>query len=500
MRDLEPETSKYPLELVEADLSKKESWVEAVRGCTYIYHVASPFPSSVTNLTPEQKQEQIIKPAVDGTLNVLEACVEVGGVKRVVITSSMAAISSGFHGDPNKPKDHLYTEEDWSNESSCGPYELSKTKAEKAAWEFMEKLDEDKKFELAVVNPAYVQGPLLSAASGGGTQLLLKDLLNGKIPGVPDLYFNLVDVRDVVALHKAAMEKPEAAGQRHIAATSLLSFKEVAVIVKAEFSSQGYSIPSISLPKVAMWMFKFFNSAAKETYDIWGNKILLSDEKIKAMGIETISPKDTILDTCYSLIELGVVMKKPRYRGPGGAAAAAAGQGQEEKKSEQQAPSEEKTSEAEATPSQIEDKSKDQPAEPEDKPVEPEDKPAEPEDKPAEPEDKPAEPEDKPAEPEDKPAEPENKPVEPEDKPAEPEDKPAEPEDKPAEPEDKPAAPEDKPTEQPAEPENKPVAPEDKPVEPEDKPAEPEDKPAEPEDKPAEPEDKPAEPEDKPAE
>ena len=316
VRDLAPENVKYPLELVEADLANKESWVEAVRGCKYVYHVASPFPGSGSGLTPEQQQERLIKPAVEGTLNVLQACAEVGGVKRVVVTSSIAAVSCGLQGIPGKPSDYIYSEEDWSVESACPPYELSKTKAERAAWEFVEKLEGDKKFELAVVNPAYVQGPLLSAASGGGTQLLLRDLLNGKVPAIPNIFFGLVDVRDVVDLHKAAMEKPEAAGKRHIACNKLVSFKDIATIAKEEFGSQGYHISTTVMPKIAMWVFKFFNQSVKEAYDTLGIKIHYNNERMKSMGVEPHPMKDTIVDTCYSLIELGLAVKKPHYRGP----------------------------------------------------------------------------------------------------------------------------------------------------------------------------------------
>ena len=435
---MEPPDAKYPLELMQADLSKKECWVEAVRGCTYIYHVASPFPGSDGDLTLEQQQERIIKPAVDGTLNVLQACAEVGGVKRVVVTSSMAAISSGIRGSPGKPKDYLYSEEDWSDDSSCSPYELSKKKAEEAAWEFVKNLAENKKFELAVVNPAYVQGPLLNAASGGGTQMICTILLTGKMPAIPDVTFPVVDVRDVIAVHRAAMEKPEAAGKRFLAYTETVSFKDFAAIVREEFKPQGYSVPSMPLPKVGMWIFKFFDQTAKETYDIWGIKLLFNNERMKSLGVEPYPIKDTILDTCYSLIELGLVVKKPRYRGPAQATGGAVGK-------DTLAESTEKPEEAKTKPAESEEK----PAEPEEKPAEPEEKPAEPEEKPAEPKEKPAEPEENSAEPKEKPAEPEEKPAEPEEKPAEPEEKQktAEPEENPAEPEEKPAEAEENPAE-----------------------------------------------------
>ena len=141
--------AKYPLELVEAQLQNAESWIEAVKGCYQVYHIASP----VARKVPRDENE-LITPAVEGTLNVLQACAEAGTVKRVVLTSSIAAVSNGFNADTGR----TYTEEDWSSEDRCGPYEKSKLLAEKAAWDFVKKLDE-KKFELVVINPAVVSGP-----------------------------------------------------------------------------------------------------------------------------------------------------------------------------------------------------------------------------------------------------------------------------------------------------------------------------------------------------
>ena len=141
------------MELVEADLSNKESWVPAAEGCVYVFHVASPFPAPTSGWPDENK---IIMEAVSGVENVFSACAESGTVKRVVVTSSVAAVSCGLPGNPGYPDDYMYTEEDWSVEDACAPYEKSKLKAERAAWAFVEKLEKGKKFELVVVNPAYI--------------------------------------------------------------------------------------------------------------------------------------------------------------------------------------------------------------------------------------------------------------------------------------------------------------------------------------------------------
>ena len=229
--DLVPD-AKYPLRLVEADLSKADSWAKAVNRCTYVLHIASPFTINVTD------EAAIIRTAVEGTINVLQASADAGTIKRVVVTSSAAAVSCGLLGNPDNPPDYIYTEKDWSPEAGCAPYEKSKLKAEQAAWDFVKKLDDGKRFELAVVNPAYVQGPLLSAKSGEGSKEACERLLGGKMPAIPDTSFVVIDVRDVAAAHLAAMERSEAAGNRYILANKLLHFREFADIIRNEFGPQ----------------------------------------------------------------------------------------------------------------------------------------------------------------------------------------------------------------------------------------------------------------------
>nr|XP_006823935.1 PREDICTED: bifunctional dihydroflavonol 4-reductase/flavanone 4-reductase-like [Saccoglossus kowalevskii] len=123
--------AQHELELVEADLLDVESWKPAVDGCSHVIHVASPFPSEAP-----KHEDEIIKPALEGTLNVLKACQNAGTVKRVVVTSSIAAVSGGFTGESNV----VFSEKDWPNVDTIGTYEKSKTLAEKAAWDFVDKL------------------------------------------------------------------------------------------------------------------------------------------------------------------------------------------------------------------------------------------------------------------------------------------------------------------------------------------------------------------------
>ena len=307
--DLVPD-AQYPLELVEADLNNEESWKEAVQGCSYVYHVASPFPSG----TPTDENE-IIKPAVNGTLNVFKAIVAAGGVRRVVLTSSIAAITGV--GDAS------YTEKDWAPvEEQLGAYQKSKALAEKAAWNFLTELEEDKKFELAVVNPGIVIGPLLSAGAKDSTSTasILK-LLNNEIPALVDVNFNVVDVRDVAAAHIAAMEVSEAVGNRHILVGATISMKEMSNIIANEFKPQGYRIPSFVMPKFGVWVYKAFDPSARLIYPMIGKMSTYANDRMRdVLGIQPENVSKSIIDTCYNLIELGIVPKKPGYRGPTGKA------------------------------------------------------------------------------------------------------------------------------------------------------------------------------------
>ena len=469
--------AKYPLRLVEADLSKPETWTKAVKRCTYVFHVASPFPPGATN------EAEIVKTAVEGTTTVLQACADAGTVKRVVVTSSLAAVSAGSVGDPEKTADYVYTEKDWSVESVCTPYIKSKLKAERAAWDLVKDLDESKRFELAVVNPGYVQGPLLSANSGEGSKEFAQRLLNGKMPALADVTIAMVDVRDVAAAHIAAMEKSEAAGNRYILSCRTVNFKEYAQIIDNEFRPQGYKITTRTAPKVVLWVSKFFDSGVKQIYSSLGKNIQVSNDRmVNELGIHPRPVEKSIIDTCYSLVDLGLAKKTPGYLGHPSTrppppepqatneeAVAAKNQSQpppQEGVKEKSQPESDKGQNTEDKPSESQqvtpeegEKTEDKPSEPEPSPTEPtategvktEDKPSEPEPSVAEPtategaektEDKPSEPEPSPTEPtategvektEDKP---EPSPTEPtateevektEDKPSEPEPSVAEP-------------------------------------------------------------------------
>ncbi|AYG03488.1 SDR family oxidoreductase [Gryllotalpicola protaetiae] len=208
--------SDTPLEFALADLQSDDGWGEAVAGVDYVLHVASPYPAG-----QPRDENELIAPAREGTLRVLRAALA-AGVKRVVITSSFAAIGYG-HGDHPEP----YTEEDWTDVAAPGvtAYQKSKTLAERAAWEFAA---EHPELEVVSVNPVGIFGPPLGAADGTSV-FILRTVQRSPI--VPDMKFGVVDVRDVAALELAAMTSADAAGERFLAVSGFTGMKHVAGVL-----------------------------------------------------------------------------------------------------------------------------------------------------------------------------------------------------------------------------------------------------------------------------
>ncbi|MGA6983519.1 MAG: aldehyde reductase, partial [Candidatus Sulfotelmatobacter sp.] len=225
------------LSFAAADLEQDAGWREAVAGCDYVLHVASPFPANVP-----KDENQLIVPARDGALRVLRAARD-AGVKRVVLTSSFAAIGYG-----HKPRTAPFTEEDWTDPDAEDvlPYQKSKTIAERAAWDFI--ANEGGALELSVVNPVGIFGPVLGPDYSTSI-LFVQRMMDGAVPGVPRLYFGAVDVRDVADLHLRAMTEPAAKGERFLAlAGDFISALEFAKILKSRTGSSGKRVPTRQLP------------------------------------------------------------------------------------------------------------------------------------------------------------------------------------------------------------------------------------------------------------
>lgn len=222
------------LELVEADLLDAASWPRALDGIEGVLHTASPYV-----LDPKDPQKDLVEPAVQGTRNVLAAAARAPSVKRVVVTSSMAAITD----EPEN--DHVLTEADWNEKSSLtrNAYYYSKTLAERAAWDFVEK---DKPgFDLVVINPFLVIGPSLSAGVNTSNQMFV-DLLGGTYPGIMNLTWGFVDVRDVADAHVRALEAPQAKG-RYITAGETVSMRALVELLVENGWAEGNKLPKLGM-------------------------------------------------------------------------------------------------------------------------------------------------------------------------------------------------------------------------------------------------------------
>ncbi|MBN9571467.1 MAG: aldehyde reductase [Alphaproteobacteria bacterium] len=285
------------LRFLAADLENDTGWPEAVAGCEYVLHVASPFPERL----PSDENELIV-PAREGALRVLRAARD-AGVKRVVLTSSFAAIGYG-HAEQTAPFD----ETNWTelNGPGLSAYVKSKTIAERAAWDFI--AGDGGGLELSVVNPVGVLGPVLGADFSTSI-LLVQRLMNGALPGAPRLYFGIVDVRDVADLHIRAMIDPAAKGERFLAiAGDVLSIREIAVILKARMGAAAGRVPTRELPNWLLRLAALRDPAIRQLVPELGKKKGATGEKARRLlGWAPRTAEDAITATAESLIRLGLV-------------------------------------------------------------------------------------------------------------------------------------------------------------------------------------------------
>mmetsp|Transcript_22434 Transcript_22434/g.37523 ORF Transcript_22434/g.37523 Transcript_22434/m.37523 type:complete len:377 (-) Transcript_22434:362-1492(-) len=303
LRDLYP-GSKYSIELVEADLMNSESWTKAVEGCDYILHVASPFP-----LDEPKDPQEVIQPAVEGTLNVLKAASELAKPpKRVIVTSSFYAIGYGVD-----PRNKVFTDADWTNpENKAYPinsYGKSKVFAERAAWDFVEKLPADKKFELATVNPGLVQGPMLSGSSCSSAEIVTQ-ITTAKMPAIPDVWIPYVSVLEVARAHLLAMTVPEAAGKRFLVINDTMSFKQMSETLVAELGPKGYKPVTFTAPNWLLSVMAFFgDKQAKDIVPLLGIKQQCDPVNCKTvLNMKGLTPQPSLIaDMAYAAINAGIM-------------------------------------------------------------------------------------------------------------------------------------------------------------------------------------------------
>jgi len=303
------EPTSEMLSFAVADLLSDAGWADAVAGCDYVLHVASPFPASV----PEH-EDDLIRPAREGALRVLRFARD-AQVKRVVLTSSFAAIGYGTEL-PGRP----YCEVDWTDLEGQGltAYVKSKTLAERAAWDFMTR--EGGSLELSVVNPVAVFGPVLGPDYSTSIQIV-KRLMDGSMPGCPRLSFGLVDVRDVADLHLRAMTDPAAKGERFLAVGGpFMTIQQVALSLKEQMGPAASRVPTRELPNWLLRVMAVFIPVLRQITPELGKKKKATHFKArKVLGWPNRSNEEAILATAESLVRLGLLRhsKEPSQRKPG---------------------------------------------------------------------------------------------------------------------------------------------------------------------------------------
>jgi dihydroflavonol-4-reductase len=279
-----------------ADLMNDAGWAEAVAGCSHVAHVASPFPAGAV-----KHEDDLIVPAREGALRALRVAAA-AGVKRFVMTSSAAAIA---YGHP-KGKDH-YTEADWTNVDRPGvyPYVKSKAIAERAARDWV--AAEGGAMEFCTVNPAAVLGPVLSDDFSTSIELV-KKLLEGGVPGFPDIGFGVVDVRDVADLHVRTLEAPGMAGERFIASGPFLKMAAVGRILRDRLGPEARKVPTRNLPDFLVRAIALFDPMVRQvTGELGRIRDMDASHARSVLGWVPRPPEESIVDTARSLIDRGAV-------------------------------------------------------------------------------------------------------------------------------------------------------------------------------------------------
>jgi nucleoside-diphosphate-sugar epimerase len=289
---------KHPgqLHLFEAELLNKESFRKPMEGCTVILHTASPFFISKI----KDPQRDLITPALQGTSNVLELANEFPAIRRIVLTSSVAAVHSDA-ADIRNAKGGVFTEADWNTVSDVkhNPYQYSKTIAERKAWEIARNQD---RWKLVVINPGFVMGPSLTKRVDSTSIDTMRSILNGKFKtGVPDLYFGIVDVRDVAKAHILAATREKASG-RHLLVGNVAPIAELARLLKEQYPSRP--IPSSTLPKFMLYLVGPFMGFSWRFLKLnYGIPFKVDHSwSIEDLGIEYTPLKTTLIDHAEQMI------------------------------------------------------------------------------------------------------------------------------------------------------------------------------------------------------
>lgn len=285
-------------EFVAADLLDDDGWSQAMQGCTYVMHVASPFP-----LVEPRNPDDVIRPAREGALRVLKAATE-AGIKRVVMTSSVVAVTLPW---PEAPLGHVFTEADWTNPGrpDITSYIVSKTLAERAAWDFARSAPRAP--ELAVVNPAFVLGPAADADLSTSHEVI-KLMAEGAYPAAPKVGFPISDVRDVAVTHALAMTTPAAAGRRLLTANGFLRLIEVGRLVADTLPDLQRKVPRLEIPDWLVRAVVLVDRRLKAVIPDLGHPRPISNAQARnVLGQSFHAAPEAVKAAALSLRELGVI-------------------------------------------------------------------------------------------------------------------------------------------------------------------------------------------------
>lgn len=285
------------LSFTEANLDADAGWTEAASGCAFVLHVASPFP-----LEQPRDREALVPQARQGALRVLDAA-RAAEVKRIVFTSSMSALMYRA----NQPPEIMVTEDDWTDPEwdRCTPYIVSKTRAERAVWEWAKETDWEQR--LAVVNPGFILGPTLDGRTNTSLNVI-KLIMTGAYPAVPPVEYAIVDVRDLAELHVRAMTVPEAGGRRLVGTANSLSMTEMGRVLCKAFPGYCETIPSRTLPGLLVRFLANFNPTMKTVVPDIGLVALGDNAYVTEItGVEFRPAEDAVCAAGQSLIDHSVV-------------------------------------------------------------------------------------------------------------------------------------------------------------------------------------------------
>lgn len=281
-----------------ASLEAEAGWREAMEGADAVVHVASPIP-----LAQPKDRDALVGPARDGALRLLKAASQTPSVKKVVMTSSVAAVADG-HGPR---KNHVFSEADWSNPEgpNISPYARSKTIAERAAWDFIAR--EKPGFAFSTVLPGLVLGPVLSADYGVSPEIVRR-LMAGEVPGAPRLGWESVDVRDVADLHVKALEAPAADGERFIASSEFIWMADMARALREDLGDQARKVPAGTVPDFVLKLMGLLDPAVRGVLPDLGRKVEASHEKAtRLLNWRPCGAREAVIAAAKSMVAHGIV-------------------------------------------------------------------------------------------------------------------------------------------------------------------------------------------------